>query len=226
MHKIMVIDDESRMLDLLELYLIPNGFECLKFESGELAIQYLRDKNNIDLVLLDLMMPKKDGWEVCKEIREFSNIPIIMLTARDQTMDIVKGLNIGADDYITKPFKEVELIARINAVLRRFTDEKSEINIAGLTWSSDYRSLSYKNKILSLTRKEFELLGLFLKNQNRIFTREDLLNIVWGAETDIEDRTIDSHLRNLRDKLRKEGFPVERYLQTVWGLGYRWIDEC
>ncbi|HWO97458.1 MAG TPA: response regulator transcription factor [Bacillus sp. (in: firmicutes)] len=225
MSKIMLVDDEVRMLELLELYLIPYGFQCIKFESGEQAVQYVRNGNRADLMLLDLMMPEKDGWEVCREIREFSKLPIIMLTARNQAVDIVNGLNIGADDYVTKPFNEEELIARIQAVLRRVKEEKPEVSYRGLTWNGEYRILSYSDKTISLTRKEFELIGLFLKNPGRVFTREDLLTMVWGFDTDIEDRTIDSHMRNLRDKLRKEGFPVENHLQTVWGVGYKWVDE-
>ncbi len=225
MPKIMLVDDEARMLDLLELYLVPNGFQCMKFEAGEEAIQYLKNGDKADLMLLDLMMPEKDGWEICRDVREFSNLPIIMLTARNQAVDIVKGLNIGADDYVTKPFNEAELIARIQAVLRRVKEEKPEVCYKGLAWNGEHRILSFNNEPISLTRKEFELIGLFLKNVNRVFTREDLLMMVWGMEADIEDRTIDSHMRNLRDKLRKEGFPVENHLQTVWGVGYKWVDE-
>lgn len=225
MPKIMLVDDEARMLDLLELYLVPNGFQCEKFEAGEQAIQYLKNGDKADLMLLDLMMPEKDGREVCREVRGFSDLPIIMLTARNQAVDIVKGLNIGADDYVTKPFNEAELIARIQAVLRRVKEEKQEFCFKGLAWNGEHRILSFNNEPISLTRKEFELIGLFLKNVNRVFTREDLLMMVWGMEADIEDRTIDSHMRNLRDKLRKEGFPVENHLQTVWGVGYKWVAE-
>lgn len=224
MPTILLIDDEVKMLDLLELYLVPNGFECVKFDSGKKAIHYLTEQNKIDLILLDIMMPEKDGWEICQEIREESNIPIIMLTARNQTTDIVKGLNMGADDYIIKPFSESELVARIKSVLRRTTTDKDEINYKGLIWNRHSHVLEYNHQLIQTTPKEFELIGLLLQHPNRVFTREDLLVLIWGMSAEVEGRTIDSHVRNVRDKLKKAGFPVEEHLQTVWGLGYKWFN--
>jgi DNA-binding response OmpR family regulator len=221
MYTILLVDDEKRMLDLLELYLSPKGYHCVKCESGLAAIQYL-ENNEADLVLLDIMMPELDGWETCKRIREFSNIPIIMVTARDQTSDIVKGLNIGADDYITKPFDESELIARIEAVLRRSVGKHSRIEFEGLVWDETEHKVQYKNRLISLTPKEFAVLGLFLKNPNQVFSREQIIVSLWGYNANTEERTVDSHMKNIREKLRQVGFPVDQFLQTVWGVGYKW----
>lgn len=222
---ILLVDDELRMLDLLELYLTPNGFTCIKFDSGTEALNYIEEGNKADLMLLDIMMPEKDGWEICREIRNSSKVPIIMLTARDQTVDIIKGLNMGADDYIVKPFSEGELIARIRAVLRRASTENEEINYKGLLWSREHHLLKYENASIQVTPKEFELVGLLLQYPNRVFSRQDLLTLVWGYDAEIEGRTIDSHVRNVRDKLRRAEFPVDEHLQTVWGLGYKWVDN-
>jgi DNA-binding response OmpR family regulator len=222
---ILLVDDESRMLDLLELYLTPNGFTSIKFDSGTEALNYLDEGNQADLMLLDIMMPDRDGWEICQEIRRNSQIPVIMLTARNQKGDIIKGLNIGADDYIVKPFSEGELIARIRAVLRRVSTENEEIDCKGLLWSREHHLLKYENETIQVTPKEFELIGLLLRYPNRVFSREDLLTSVWGYDVEIEGRTIDSHVRNVRDKLRKAKFPVDDHLQTVWGLGYKWVDN-
>jgi DNA-binding response OmpR family regulator len=221
MYKILLVDDEKRMLDLLELYLSPKGYHCIKCESGLSAIQYLK-ANHADLVLLDIMMPDLDGWETCERIREFSNVPIIMVTARDQTLDIVKGLNIGADDYITKPFDEAELLARIEAVLRRSVGKRSKIEFQGLVWDEDEHKTHYQNEPIFLTPKEFAILGLFLKHPNRVFDREQIIVSLWGYNASTEERTVDSHIKNIREKLRQAGFPVDRFLQTVWGVGYKW----
>lgn len=222
MLKILLVDDESRMLDLLALYLTPKGFECIKKTSGMEAVHYL-EKNQADLILLDVMMPEMDGWETCNKIREFSSIPIIMVTARDQKTDIVKGLNIGADDYVTKPLDENELVARMEAVLRR-TQSQAVIEYKGLTWNEENWELKYLNKEITVTPKEFSLLGMFLNGKNRVFSREQLILALWGYDSNTEDRTVDSHIRNLREKLRQSQFPIDDHLQTVWGIGYKWID--
>ncbi|WP_153126025.1 response regulator transcription factor [Peribacillus tepidiphilus] len=223
MYTILLVDDEKRMLDLLNLYLSPKGYHCVKCESGLSAIQYL-ENNKADLVLLDIMMPELDGWETCKRIKEFSNVPIIMVTARDQTLDIVKGLNIGADDYITKPFDEAELHARIEAVLRRTVGKRSKIEFQGLVWDEDEHKVHYQNEPIFLTPKEFAVLGLFLKNPSRVFSREQIIMSLWGYNANTEERTIDSHVKNIREKLRQVGFPIDRFLQTVWGVGYKWEE--
>ncbi|KZB90262.1 response regulator transcription factor [Priestia flexa] len=222
MPTILLVDDEVRMLDLLELYLAPHGFSCMKCEDSTEVEKYLEKNPMIQLVLLDLMMPKKDGWTVCQEIRAKFKVPIIMLTARDQTEDVVKGLNSGADDYITKPFSEEELLARIQAVLRRTGVEKKGISYKELYVNEESREVIYVGESISMTKTEFELLCLFLKHPNRVFPREDLVMLIWGYDTEIEGRTVDSHMRNVREKLRSAGFPIEQHLQTVWGVGYKW----
>jgi DNA-binding response OmpR family regulator len=223
LYTILLVDDEKRMLDLLDLYLSPKGYHCVKCESGLSAIQYL-ENNKVDLVLLDIMMPEMDGWETCKRIREFSNVPIIMVTARDQTTDIVQGLKIGADDYITKPFDESELLARIEAVLRRSVGKHSKIEFQGLVWDEDEHKVHYQNEPIFLTPKEFAILGLFLKHPNRVFSREQIIVSLWGYNANTEERTIDSHVKNIREKLRQVGFPIDQFLQTVWGVGYKWEE--
>jgi DNA-binding response OmpR family regulator len=221
--KILLVDDEVRMLDLLALYLSPKGYACIKMSSAADAIHYL-ETESVDLIILDVMMPEMDGWDACKEIRKKYNIPIIMLTARNDKIDVVKGLKLGADDYISKPFDEEELIARIEAVLRRNMGENDKIEFKGLVLNIDSFELSYNHKPVPLTPKEFSLLRVFLQNRNKVFTREHLLSSVWGYSVATEDRTIDSHVRNLREKLRKTGFSVDDYLTTVWGLGYKWLE--
>jgi DNA-binding response OmpR family regulator len=172
------------------------------------------------------MMPEMDGWETCKKIRETSNIPIIMLTARDGKDEVVKGLKMGADDYVTKPFNEDELLARMGAVMRRIQGVPEEIlKFKGLILNEDAFEFTFQQQSISMTPKEFSLLALFLRNPNKVFTREHLLSTIWSFKTDIEDRTVDSHIRNIRDKLRQVGFPVEEHLKTVWGVGYKWNSE-
>lgn len=221
MYNILLVDDEALMLNLLGLYLTPQGYMCIKMSGGEEAINYLKEEE-VDLILLDVMMPGLDGWETCRQIRKISDTPVIMLTAKSQKKDIIKGLDAGADDYITKPFDEGELLARIKAVLRRRNPNKSEIFYKGLIWNQDIRLVSYHGETIFLTPKEFDLLGYFLTNTNKVCTRELLATTIWGVTFKIEGRTIDSHVRNLRDKLRNAGFPIEKHLRTVWGIGYKW----
>ncbi|MEM5017033.1 response regulator transcription factor [Metabacillus indicus] len=223
MKKILLIDDEQLMLNLLELYLVPAGYSCVKSTDGNEAADLIASENPA-LVILDIMMPDKSGFEICREIRLFSDIPIIMVTARDQKADIVKGLRAGADDYLTKPFDESELLARIEAILRR-TRNKPAIEFRGLKWDENKQEAVYQEKTIPFTPKEFQLAGLFLQNRNRVFDRDHLITAVWGYEADTDGRTVDSHVRHIRDKLRKTGFPVEEHLQTVWGAGYKWTDE-
>ncbi|MDP4162900.1 MAG: response regulator transcription factor [Bacillota bacterium] len=224
MKKIVIVDDEIRMLDLLSLYLSPKGYQCIKKLSAYEAITYLTE-SEADLILLDVMMPEMDGWEACSEIRKHWDIPIIMLTARSEKIDVIKGLKIGADDYITKPFDEEELIARIEAVLRRHNNKETIIHFKDLTLNQSSYEVTHQIESIPLTPKEFALLALFLQNRNKVFSREHLLSSIWGYSVTTEDRTIDSHVRNLRDKLRKTGFRVDDYLTTVWGQGYKWSDK-
>ncbi|NBI31150.1 response regulator transcription factor [Chengkuizengella marina] len=218
--KVLIVDDELRMRQLLMLYLQPNGFQCETVDNGKEAI-HLLEEGSYDLVLLDIMMPELNGFETAKMIREFSNVPIIMLTARDQNDDMVKGLKVGADDYITKPFDEAVLMARIEAVLRR-SHQMNKVEFNGLVWDEEKHELKYKEQVITLTRKEFEMIGFFLKNQKVVFSREKFIEVIWGFDSNVEGRTVDSHLRNIREKCRKVHFPIDEHLKTVWGIGYKW----
>jgi DNA-binding response OmpR family regulator len=224
MSTILLVDDEPRMLDLLALYLAPYRYKCLKAQSGKVGLRYL-EQENIDLVILDVMMPDLDGWTTCQKMREFSDIPIIMLTARSETVDIIKGLKCGADDYVSKPFQEQELLARIEALLRRTQQIDSPLFFKGLKWEPESVTLTYQNHPLFVTPKEFSIIGLFLKNPHKVFSRDHLLTAIWGLNVNIDDRTIDSHIRNIRDKLRNAGFPIDQHLVTVWGIGYKWVTS-
>ncbi|WP_299092711.1 response regulator transcription factor [uncultured Metabacillus sp.] len=227
MKTVLLIDDEERMLNLLSLYLSPHGYKCIKKVSAEDGIIYLENET-VDLVILDVMMPGMDGWTTCKKMREFSDVPIIMLTARGDKADIVRGLKIGADDYLSKPFNEQELVARIDAVIRRtgrpFHQEKL-LSFNHLTLNPTTFEVKYLNKGITLTPKEFALLELFLNYPNKVFSRDHLLTTIWGLSAETEDRTIDSHIRNIREKLRNRAFPVDQHLKTVWGIGYKWSTE-
>ncbi|MFC4712949.1 response regulator transcription factor [Planococcus dechangensis] len=223
MHKILLVEDEQRMLDLLALYLTPHNYHCTKAQGASEAL-YQLNQNPFDLVLLDIMMPDVSGWELCAKIRSFSDVPIIMLTAREQQEDIVKGLKLGADDYITKPFNEAELLARIEALLRRTSKKLIEVN--GLKWDEERFELSYHDTPIKLTPKEFFMVGQLLKHPKKVFTRDQLIELIWGYNSETEGRTIDSHVRNVREKIRQSGFPVDKHFLTVWGLGYKWINEA
>jgi DNA-binding response OmpR family regulator len=222
MKKILIIDDESRMLDLISLYLLPKNYKIIKYTSAIDAIQYLQS-HEVDLILLDIMMPELDGWEACKIIRKKWDYPIIMLTALTEKPDVVKGLSMGADDYISKPFDGDELIARIEANLRRNYKSSGIIHFQGLVLNQESYELHFQDQPLSLTPKELAMMGLFLNNPNKVYTRDHLISTIWGHGVSTEDRTVDSHVRNLRDKLRKAGFPSDEYLITVWGVGYKWL---
>ena len=222
MNKVLIVDDEKRMLDLIALYLKPHNYICEKAKGANEALSLIKYET-FDIVLLDIMMPEMDGWELCQKIRRFSDVPIIMLTARDQREDIIKGLQLGADDYITKPFNEDELIARMAALLRRRTP-RNIVEINGLLWNKDQFELTFQNKLIKLTPKEFILIGHFMMNPNQVFEREHLIDLVWGFASETEGRTVDSHVRNMRDKIRQAGFPIDDHLQTVWGVGYKWVN--
>ncbi|MDQ0230269.1 response regulator transcription factor [Metabacillus malikii] len=227
MKNVLLIDDEQRMLELLYLYITPYGYNCFKAKSGEEGLELLRNEK-VDIVILDVMMPDMDGWTTCEKIRGISDVPIIMLTARSDKQDVVKGLKKGADDYLSKPFNEQELLARIEAVIRRTSGKLKTgeyLQFEGLVMNKSTFQITYQNKEILFTPKEFDLLSLFLKHQNKVFSREHLLSILWGLRSETEDRTIDSHIRNIREKLRSANFPVEKYLKTVWGIGYKWVSK-
>ncbi|WP_108672410.1 response regulator transcription factor [Peribacillus acanthi] len=226
MKKVLLVDDETRMLNLLELYLSPHGYKCIKKNSGDEAIGFLMNEH-ADLLILDVMMPGLDGWTTCAKVREFSSIPIIMLTARSGDEDMVKGLKNGADDYVTKPLNPDVLLARMEALFRRIVQgpENSIMNFKGLSLDESKVQATYLTHKVSLTPKEFSLLSLFLKYPDKVFSRDHLLQVLWSFKTEIDDRTIDSHIRNIREKLRQVGYPVDQHLKTVWGIGYKWSTE-
>ncbi|MEW9670241.1 response regulator transcription factor [Ammoniphilus sp. 3BR4] len=222
--RLLVVDDEAPMRRLLELYLKKGQYEVQTAADGEEALILLKT-GDYDLVILDIMMPGMDGWEVCQRVRTFSNLPIIMLTARDQTMEKVKGLKMGADDYLTKPFEEAELLARIEALLRRAgkSAPRSSTHQHGITVNSDTHTVTYQGQVVELTPKEFELLYTFMNNAGRVYSRDQLLEMIWGADYVGDTRTVDSHVKNLREKLRKHGVDVEAVIKTVWGVGYKGV---
>lgn len=224
MQTILLVDDEQRMLDLIELFLLPHGFRCIKADNGEKALELLENEK-ISLVLMDVMMPDMDGWEVCKQIRKRSDVPIIMLTARSNKSDLVKGLDTGADDYITKPFDDRELVARVRAILRRSSSPEKESDVmkeGRFTLDKETYALYYEELRAQLTLKEFLILETLLSRPKKTFTRDELLQAAWDYNTYTDIRTVDSHIRNLRDKLKLAGFPTEEFIKTVWGIGYKW----
>ncbi len=225
---ILLVDDEQPMRNLLALYLRSAGYQTEEVSSGEEALAALRDKS-YSLVLLDLMMPGISGFRVCEQMREFSTVPVIMLTARDEVSDKVKGLTIGADDYITKPFEKEELLARVGAILRR--EERLEkhtrntgthaIAYKEITLDSENYEAFYHGQALPLTRREYELLYILVKHPGQVFSRDHLLALVWTNQNIEDYRTVDTHIKNLREKLRVAGAPAHELIKTVWGVGYK-----
>ena len=215
---IMVVDDEKNICELLRLYLEKEDFDVTIVNNGSDAISLIR-QNQPSLVLLDIMMPVIDGWEVCRQVREFSNVPIIMLTAKGETFDKVMGLDLGADDYIVKPFDSKEVVARVKAVLRRSSsaDTEGEVRYDKLTVNIVKYELCVDGKVIDTPPKELELLYHLAKNPNRVFTRDQLLDEVWGFEYFGDSRTVDVHVKRLREKL--EGVSDQWSLKTVWGVG-------
>lgn len=226
--KILVVDDEKLLVKGLKFNLEQEGYQVITAFDGEEAIRLAHDES-IDIILLDLMLPKVDGFTVCRTIRTFSNVPIIMLTAKSEDVDKILGLEYGADDYITKPFNVREVEARIKAILRRITREpkgdSSKTMVSGdITLDYNFRRAMVLERIVELTGKEFDLLELFLKNPDKVYTRENLLDILWGIGYPSEERTIDVHMRRLREKI--EDNPAEpKYLKTKWGVGYYYKVE-
>ena len=221
-YKILIADDDSHIRELIRLYLEKEQYECILAENGKVALEKFKLEHPA-LVILDIMMPEMDGKQVCREIRKTSDVPIIMLTAKGETFDKVLGLELGADDYITKPFDSVELVARIKAVLRR-TEQQSEknkeqIEFPGLKINIANYELQIKGKIVDIPPKELELLHFLASNPNRVYTREQLLEDVWGFNYFGDSRTVDVHIKRLREKL--EGIDPSWSLKTVWGVGYK-----
>lgn len=223
MNKVLVVDDEKLIVKGIKFSLEHDDMSVDVAYDGEEALSLAR-QTEYDIVLLDVMLPKMDGFEVCKAIREFSNMPIIMLTAKDGDMDKILGLEYGADDYITKPFNILEVKARIKAIIRRSkrADDAEKGNIiekGDLKMDTESRRVFISGKEVNLTAKEFDLLELLLKNPNKVYSREQLLSIVWGYEYPGDVRTVDVHVRRLREKIEEN--PKEpKYVNTKWGVGY------
>lgn len=222
--KVLVVDDEKLIVKGIRFSLEQDGMEVDCAYDGEEALNMARE-HDYDMILLDIMLPKMDGIQVCQQIREFSSVPIIMLTAKGEDMDKILGLEYGADDYITKPFNILEVKARIKAIMRRTTkpaakEEKAKVVQAGdLKLNCEGRRVFIKDKEINLTAKEFDVLELLVFNPNKVYSRENLLNIVWGYEYPGDVRTVDVHIRRLREKI--EPNPSEpKYVHTKWGVGY------
>ena len=222
--KVLVVDDEKLIVKGIRFSLEQDGMEVTCAYDGEEALR-LAQENKFDMILLDIMLPKMDGFEVCQAIREFSNMPIVMLTAKGDDMDKILGLEYGADDYITKPFNILEVKARIKAIMRRTAasepkEENSKVIESGdLKLDCESRRLFVQGREINLTAKEFDLLELLVMNPNKVYSRENLLNLVWGYEYPGDVRTVDVHVRRLREKI--EPNPSEpKYVHTKWGVGY------
>ena len=222
--KVLVVDDEKLIVKGIRFSLEQDGMEVTCAYDGEEALR-LAQENKFDMILLDIMLPKMDGFEVCQAIREFSNMPIVMLTAKGEDMDKILGLEYGADDYITKPFNILEVKARIKAIMRRTAasepkEENSKVIESGdLKLDCESRRLFVQGREINLTAKEFDLLELLVMNPNKVYSRENLLNLVWGYEYPGDVRTVDVHVRRLREKI--EPNPSEpKYVHTKWGVGY------
>ena len=219
---IMVVDDDPNIAQLVKLYLEKEGFEVTVETRGDDAVAAFQ-KNPPSLMLLDIMLPGMDGLQVCRAIRQISAIPIIMLSAKDETFDKVLGLELGADDYITKPFEGKELVARVKAVLRRSSpgeSEKDTLSFPGLTISLEKYEVHYQGKLLEMPPKELEVLYFLAAHQNRVFTREQLLEQVWGFDFFGDSRTVDVHIKRLREKLQ-DSEALGWTIRTVWGVGYK-----
>jgi len=217
--KILVVDDESRMRKLVRDFLVKKEFEVLEAENGEKAIDLFFQEKEISLLILDVMMPKMDGWQVCKEIRKHSKVPIIMLTAKGDERDELLGFELGVDEYISKPFSPKILVARVEALLRRanILNPDEAIEIGGIRLDKAAHKVTIDGNDIELSFKEFELLTYFIENQGIALSREKILNNVWNYDYFGDARTIDTHVKKLRSKMGKKG----DYIKTIWGMGYK-----
>ncbi len=223
-YKVLVVDDDTNISTLLRLYLEKEGFEVFTAADGEEALSVF-EKAQPDLILLDIMLPKLDGWQVCREIRKTSQCPIIMITAKSETFDKVLGLELGADDYIVKPFENKEVVARVRAVLRRTSTGESsqikEVKFDNLVINLTNYELKVKGELISTPPKELELLYHLASNPNQMFSRDQLLDEVWGFDYCGESRTIDVHIKRIREKI--DGASDKWELRTVWARGYKFV---
>lgn len=226
---ILIVDDEVNICELIRLYVEKEGYKAIIANDGKSAMDKFKSQAP-DLVLLDIMLPIKDGWQVCREIRAINNTPIIMLTAKGETFDKVLGLELGADDYVVKPFEPKELVARIKAVLRRTAiheaeaePEEEEITFDGLSINQSTYEIYLDGKKIEMPPKEFELLHFLAKNTNKVYTRDQLLDEIWGYEFFGDSRTVDVHIKRIREKIETED--KNWHLKTVWGVGYKFEAE-
>ncbi len=228
--RVLVVDDEKLIVKGIKFSLEQDGMEVECAYDGEEALELLKN-GEYDIVLLDLMLPKIGGYEVCQQLREFSQVPVIMLTAKGDDMDKILGLEYGADDYVTKPFNILEVKARIKAILRRAEQKKAVPEVSGnelvsgrIRLDLDGRRTFIGNTEVSLTSKEFEVLEILMRNPDRVYTRENLMNLVWGMDYPGDVRTVDVHIRRLREKIEKDsGNPM--YVHTKWGVGYYFLNK-
>lgn len=217
-NKILVVDDESRIRKIIRDFLVREGYVVCEAEDGEAALDIFCSNNDIDLIIMDVMMPKMDGWQLCKEVRKLSKVPILMLTAKSEEQDELKGFELGVDEYISKPFSPKILTARVNALLRRTTGDSEEIlDIAGITVNKIAHTVTIDGKEIDLSFKEFELLTYFMKNRGIALSREKILNNVWNYDYYGDARTIDTHVKKLRSKMGEKG----KFISTIWGMGYK-----
>ena len=217
--KILVVDDESRMQKLVRDFLVKQNFDVLEAGDGEEAVDIFFKEKDIALIILDVMMPKMDGWQVCREIRKYSKVPIIMLTAKGDERDELQGFDLGVDEYITKPFSPKILVARVEAILRRsnLLTKDDEISVGGIELNKAAHQVKIDGQEIELSYKEFELLAYFLENQGIALSREKILNNVWNYDYFGDARTIDTHVKKLRSKLGEKG----EMIKTIWGMGYK-----
>lgn len=221
--RILVVDDDSNIAELICLYLVKEGFETERAHNGKEALKQIQ-KFSPNLVILDVMMPEMDGYETCREIRKQGAIPVIFLTAKGETFDKVLGLELGADDYIVKPFDNKELVARVKAVLRRTETKETNLKkliFPGLIINQSNYSVNYHDKDIEMPPKELELLFFLASHPNQVFTREQLLNQIWGYEYYGDTRTVDVHIKRIREKLDNDDHNEPWSIKTVWGVGYK-----
>ncbi len=221
--KILVVDDESRMRKLVRDFLVKSNYEVLEAEDGIKAMDLFFEVKNIALIILDVMMPGMDGWQVCREIREYSKVPIIMLTAKTDERDELQGFSLGVDEYIAKPFSPKILVARVEAVLRRSSaiSDEQRLNAGAIVVDKAAHIVSIDGKEVDLSYKEFELLTYFMDNKGIALSREVILNHVWNYDYFGDARTIDTHVKKLRSKMGDQG----NYIKTIWGMGYKFEVE-
>ena len=217
--KVLVVDDESRMRKLVKDFLVKNSYEVVEAEDGSQALDIFFEQNDIALIILDVMMPKMDGWQVCREIRSYSKVPIIMLTAKSDERDELQGFELGVDEYISKPFSPKILVARVGAILRRTNPLSAEnvLEADGIVLDKTAHIVTVDGRTVDLSFKEFELLSYFMENKGIALSREKILNSVWNYDYFGDARTIDTHVKKLRSKMGAKG----EFIKTIWGMGYK-----